>query len=68
MSEITESSLLIVGGTRPRGRPRASEPKSPLTTWVPASYHDRLSVLALKHDVSVSKVVCILLDQALKKS
>lgn len=37
-----------------------------MTVWVPTSYHDRIARLALKHDVSVSNVVCRLLFKALE--
>lgn len=53
---------------RERGRPPAKIAKSSLTAWVPQTHHDRLTQLALKHDISVSKVVCRLLDQALRKN
>jgi hypothetical protein len=50
-----------------RGRPRGTEPGSTLTAYVPASYHDRITQLAIKHDISVSQVVRRVLDQAFKK-
>lgn len=45
-------------GRRPRGRPRAIEPGSTVSVWLPASYHDRLIQLAaLREDKSVSALV-----------
>lgn len=40
-----------------RGRPRVSEPRSTVSTWVTVSQHDRLVRLADQHGVSVSTVV-----------
>lgn len=51
-------------GKRGRGRPASTEPKSVLSAYVPVSFHDRLTQLALKHDVSVSAVVCQVLQKA----
>lgn len=65
--QIQAESLMIVC-PRNRGRPRSPEPGSHLTAWVPQSYHDRISQMAIKHDVSVSKVVCRLLADALNTS
>jgi len=50
-----------------RGRPRVEEPHSSVSTWVPASYHDRLVQLA-KHqtDGNVSALVRQLLILRLK--
>lgn len=42
---------------RGRGRPRVDEPLSPVSTRVPASYHDRLVKLANQRDQSVSETV-----------
>ena len=65
MSEITPDSLMVVGPRRP-GRPRVAEPLKPVTAWVPPAYLDRLDKLARKHDVSVSKLVCRVIEEALK--
>lgn len=65
MSDITPESL-VIASPRPRGRPRSPEPGSVLSAYVPQKYHDRIAQLAVKHDVSVSKVVCRLLDEALR--
>ena len=57
----------IPSGLRPiverrRGRPRAEHPlRSPVTTHLPTTAHDRLIVLAQKHEVSVSALVRSLL-------
>lgn len=42
---------------RGRGRPPAAEPRTSVSTWLPASYHDRLIRVARQQDVSVSAVV-----------
>lgn len=42
---------------RKRGRPRAIEEHSKLSTWVPAAQHDRLIAIARARDVSVSSLV-----------
>lgn len=52
---------------RKPGRPRATDPSSPVSTRVPESYHDRLIQLAAKHDVSVSAMVKTLLVLQLRK-
>lgn len=73
MGEVTEDSMFVVGPrsnqeTRRRGRPRVSEPRSSVSTWVPASYHDRLIKMANQKDVSVSMLVRSLLMLQIKKS
>ncbi len=40
-----------------RGRPKATEPGSSVSTWLPASYHDRLIRIAQAKDVKVSALV-----------
>ena len=52
-------SVIIIGARR--GRPRVTEPRSTVSTWVPASAHDRLIQLAKEHEVSVSEMVKSLL-------
>lgn len=42
---------------RGRGRPRVAEPRSTVSTWLPASYHDRLIRMANQQDVKVSALV-----------
>lgn len=39
------------------GRPKSTEPHVAVTAWAPVSLADSIARLALKHDVSVSKVV-----------
>lgn len=39
------------------GRPRAAEPGSRLTTWIPGTTHDRLIALANRRGESVSALV-----------
>lgn len=41
---------------RPPGRPRAAEPGSSVTTWMPRREHDQLVRIARTHDLSVSFV------------
>jgi hypothetical protein len=53
---------------RKRGRPRVEEPRSSVSTWVPASYHDRLIKMAEQKDVSVSMLVRSLLMIQLKRN
>lgn len=64
MSEVTDDSLLISGSpkvARPRGRPRVEEQRSTVSTWLPASQHDRLIRLANQQEKSVSALVRSLL-------
>lgn len=44
-----------------RGRPPVADPKSPVTTWLRQSEHDRLIRLAEKRETSVSSLVRSLL-------
>jgi hypothetical protein len=53
---------------RPRGTFRVTEPKSHVTAYVPQSYHDRLAQMARQQDLSLSKTLLQVLDQAFKKS
>lgn len=48
------------------GRPRVDEPRATVSTWLPASYHDRLIELANQQDVKVSALVRQLLILRLK--
>jgi len=57
---MAEPTVLIVGPNR-GGRPRADEPRATVSTWMPASAHDRLIQLAKEHEVSVSALVKSLL-------
>lgn len=43
--------------TRPRGRPRVNEPRSWVSTKLPASAHDRLCQIAAERETSVSALV-----------
>lgn len=46
------------GGARPgAGRRPVDEPRSTVSTWLPASYHDRLIRMANQQDVKVSALV-----------
>ena len=42
---------------RPEGTKRIAEPRSHVSTWIPVTHHDRLSRIAIRHGMSVSKVV-----------
>ena len=63
MSEITEDSLMVASPepARRRGRPRASEPGSTLSIWLPSSDHDYYAKLAAQRGESISKTVGLLL-------
>lgn len=56
MSEITEGSLLIVGGRR-RGRPKSDVPHIRVSTWIPEAEFDRLVRIAQEKDVSLSTLI-----------
>lgn len=51
---------------RRRGRPRVSEPRSTVSTWLPAHAHDRLIQIAKREERSISAVVRQLLIFRLK--
>lgn len=55
MSETSEP--LPEATPRPRGRPRVDEPRSTVSTWLPAHAHDRLIELAKRHEQSISATV-----------
>lgn len=55
MSEITEDSLVIVGGKR--GRPKLEEPLTVVTARIPVTLYDRLAQLSIDQDKSVSSLV-----------
>lgn len=42
---------------KPRGRPKVNETSTSVSTWVPASTHDRLIQLARQQDKTVSALV-----------
>ena len=46
-----------INGARRRGRPRVEQPLSAISTRMPTNLHDKLVVLANKHEVSVSALV-----------
>jgi hypothetical protein len=56
----------LVPQGRPRGRPRVEEPGSAVTTWLPASVHDRLIRIAEHREVKVSALVRQILILRLK--
>lgn len=51
---------------RPRGRPRVEEPRSSVSTWLPAGAHDRLIELAKREQQTISATVRQLLILRLK--
>jgi len=61
MSESKEPSLMVLGDRR-RGRPRVAEPRSTLSTWVPAREYDRLVKMANHREQSLSSLVRDLLS------
>ena len=67
--EPVEPSLMFLSASdRPRrGRPRAEEPCTSVSTWMPDRYHDRLIEMANEKNVSVSRLVRHLLVIQLKK-
>jgi predicted HicB family RNase H-like nuclease len=50
---------------RPPGRPRAAEPGSTVSVWLPVSQHDRLVKAAIAREISVSSLVRHLLTRRL---
>jgi hypothetical protein len=47
---------------RPRGRPKADEPGTTVSTWLPPQEHDRLIRLANAREQSLSKTIRELLS------
>lgn len=54
---MSEPTMLILGERRKRGRPQVQERRSSVSTWVPASVHDKLIELASAREISVSELV-----------
>lgn len=63
MSVISSDDMVMLEG-RKRGRPKVSEPRSTVSTWIPASQHDKLIKLAKQREVSVSCLVRALIRDA----
>lgn len=65
MPDVTEGSMVIVGGGSPpqrrRGRPRAAEPGVSVKTWLRESDYDRLIKVAADRRETVSSIVRSLL-------
>lgn len=57
---------LFILTPRPRGRPRSTIPKSSVSAHVPTTLHDRLIELANQHEISVSRLMYRVLDEALR--
>lgn len=47
----------VTNATSRRGRPRVTQPRSSVSTWVPTTYHDRLIKMANAQDTTVSSLV-----------
>jgi len=60
------SDMMILGGRRPRGRPRA--PKSQVTVRLPETLHDRIASIALAQQVSINTLICRVVAQAVAAS
>lgn len=65
-TEITEGSVMIVGGRG--GRPRAAEPGLRVSFWLPESDYDRLYRLADLHGVSISHFVARAVQRTVNRS
>jgi predicted HicB family RNase H-like nuclease len=52
---------------RKPGRPRADEPRTSVSSWIPARDHDRLIRLANQREVSVSTLVSQMLSARLNR-
>ena len=50
-----DNPIIVLG--RRGGRPRAAEPRSVVSTWVPAREHDALIREAQRREISVSALV-----------
>lgn len=59
--------VYFAGPKRPRGRPRVEEPRASVSTWLPASYHDRLIKMANNRNESVSSLVKSMLMLQLRR-
>lgn len=46
-----------VSGSNVGGRPRVQEPRSSVSTWLPATAHDQLIELAKREEQSISATV-----------
>lgn len=51
------SRQAVVVETRGRGRPRVSEPRASVSTWLPATAHDQLIALAKREERSISATI-----------
>lgn len=61
MADPIPSGLQPVVERRRRGRPPVAEPRASISTWMPASTHDKLIALAKRDEVSISALVRSLL-------
>lgn len=67
MAEPSKSLPPLSDVPKGRGRPRAEEPCTSLSTWVPERTHDRLITMANQRNMSVSKFVCLILTKQIHK-
>jgi len=51
------STKVLVSETRGRGRPRVTEPRASVSTWLPATAHDQLIELAKREEQSISATI-----------
>lgn len=63
MSDDVADSLVVLGK---RGRPRAEEPKSRVSTWLPIDAHDKLIAFSKQQRKSVSELVRDILVQQIR--
>jgi hypothetical protein len=64
---MSDPQLIILPRRQRGGRPRASEPKTSVCAWLPASDHDRLIRIAESEAVSVSKYVGEIVQKHLRQ-
>lgn len=57
---------IIVLEPRRRGRPRASEQRMRVSTWMPVQKFDRLSRIANEKDISVSALIDKIVSSVLR--
>lgn len=66
--EVSEDSLMVAGGPRRRGRPKAAEQGSTLSIWLPSSDHEFYVKLAERRGETISATVRQLLRVKWKHS
>lgn len=63
---MSDTHLLEPASKRRIGRPKAAEPRSSVSAWIPVAQHDQLVKLATQRGVSVSQVVNALVSVGLR--